>query len=134
MLRTGCEKSSRPLAYGLYLLSGDKVKSSITKIINKLGVLITLLAIPGISHSWVSGSDLRISSIVMWESSEVHPLYFKASNDMWCYVPAGEKNLHSLILTLYASGKASDIHCYDLAEEKMGGVPAGHKLHRIITK
>ena len=34
----------------------------------------------------------------------------------------------------YTTGKTADIHCYENPEEKMGGLPSAHKLHRIIAK
>ena len=97
--------------------------------------LIILLAIlmPAYSYAWNYGGELTITSVTMWENSEVNPLYFKRSDDVWCYVPASEKLLHSLILTLYASGKTAEIHCYDLEESPLTFYPA-HKLHRIIAK
>ncbi|MCM0147189.1 hypothetical protein KCN56_01225 [Photobacterium galatheae] len=84
--------------------------------------------------AWTFGQNVTISSVTLWEGSGVNPLYFKRSDNVWCYVPAEEKNLHSLILTLYASGKTADIHCHDQAENKMGGIESAHKLHRIIAK
>ncbi len=96
------------------------------------GTLLTVVS--GVTHAWIAAEDATISAVIMWESAEINPLYFKRSDNVWCYIPAGQKNLHSLVLTLYASGKRADIHCYDLAETKMGGVEAGHKLHRILAK
>ncbi|PSW80804.1 hypothetical protein [Photobacterium damselae] len=95
-------------------------------------VLCALLSINAMA--WTFGSNVTITAVTLWEGSSVNPLYFKRSDNVWCYVPADEKNVHSLILTLYASGKTADIHCHDQAENKMGGIEAAHRLHRIIAK
>ncbi|ASU24199.1 hypothetical protein CCZ37_17150 [Vibrio qinghaiensis] len=84
--------------------------------------------------AWTFGQNVTITAVTLWEGSGINPLYFKRSDNVWCYVSADEKNVHSLILTLYASGKTADIHCYDQAENKMGGIEAAHKMHRIIAK
>lgn len=97
--------------------------------------IITLLGImiANNSFAWSYAGDTKITAVTLWEDSSTNPLYFKRADNVWCYVAATEKNLHSLILTLYASGKSADIHCYDLAETPMGFEPA-HKLHRIVAK
>jgi len=100
----------------------------------KVLLALSMLVASGVSHAYTYGQDVKISTVIMWENAETNPLYFKTSSNLWCYVPAGEKNLYSLVLTLYASGKLADIHCYDSAESLMGGVEAGHKLHRILAK
>lgn len=85
------------------------------------------------SYAWTAAVNTKISAVTLWESSTTNPLYFKRDDNVWCYVPASEKALHSLILTLYASGKSADIHCHDLAETPLAFEPA-HKLHRIVAK
>lgn len=83
---------------------------------------------------WTFGSDVKIVSITQWESSKIHPLYFKRSDGVWCYVPVSENALNPLILMLYASGRLADIHCHKTGENKMVGMPPAHKTHRIIAK
>jgi hypothetical protein len=80
------------------------------------------------------GANVSIDRIVLWENSEANPLYFRRSDDVLCYVPAGQSTLQSLILTLYSSGKLADIHCRAEEEELMLGMRPAHKLHRIIAK
>jgi hypothetical protein len=80
------------------------------------------------------GSNVTIDRIVLWENSEANPLYFRRSDNVLCYVPAGQSTLQSLILTLYSSGKLSDIHCHAEEEQLMLGIRPAHKLHRIIAK
>ncbi|USH03732.1 hypothetical protein K6Q96_06990 [Grimontia kaedaensis] len=86
------------------------------------------------AYSWTHHPNTRIKVITIWEGSGSNPLYFQREDNVWCYVPAEEIMIHSLILTLYSSGKRADIHCYDRAETKMGGISAAHKIHRIIAK
>jgi hypothetical protein len=99
-------------------------------------IIIILLALmsSGYSYAWTGAGNTKVIAVALWESSTTNPLYFKRADNVWCYVPASEKTLHSLILTLYVSGKLADIHCYDLAETQMGGMDPAHKLHRIIAK
>ena len=99
----------------------------------KLIIGVFLLVICNTSFGWSFASKTKITAIAIWENSEVNPLYFKRSDKVWCYVSAKDKNLHSLILTLYATGKTADIHCHNKAERRMGGISVAHKLHRIIT-
>lgn len=102
----------------------------------KVLVLLSLLSVANTTFAWNSTPDAKIVAVVVWEGAEVtNPLYFQRSDNVWCYIPAGEKTLQSLILTLYASGKTAEIHCYDLADGKMVDLtnPA-HKLHRIIAR
>lgn len=54
------------------------------------------------------------------EGYGTNPLYFKQADNVWYYVPVTEKEMYSLILRLYSSGKVADIHCYDQSETKMG--------------
>lgn len=86
------------------------------------------------SGAWSYGANVTITSIILWQESEVNPLYFKRSDNVLCYVPAGEPTLQSLILTLYSSGNTADIHCHAEPEELMLGVRAAHKLHRVVAK
>jgi hypothetical protein len=72
--------------------------------------------------------------MMLWQESEANPLYFKRSDNVWCYVPAGEPTLQSLILTLYSSGNKADIHCRAQPDALMNGVGPAHKLHRVIAK
>lgn len=102
------------------------------KNIKTMLILISSL-ISNSALAWSLGENVKISSIMLWENSGANPLYFKRSDNVWCYVPANENSLQSLILTLYASGRKAEIHCHDNAENKMGGVQPAHKLHRIIA-
>jgi len=73
---------------------------------------------------------VTISKITQWNNDS--PVYIELSNSTSCYVPAVEKNLISLVLTMYAAGKKADIHCWDTADT-YSGIP-GHRVHRIITQ
>lgn len=97
--------------------------------------LLALLFIATPSFAWVTADNQSITAIIAWENAETGPMHFQFSNGTWCYIPAGQKTLQSLVLTLYASGKKAEFHCYDDADSSGGGsVPAAHKLHRIIPK
>ncbi|MGI0116198.1 hypothetical protein [Zooshikella sp. RANM57] len=96
--------------------------------------LIILLSSPLICKAWTFGNNVTITNVILWEDDNHNPLYFKRSDNVMCYVPADQKSIRSLILTVYASGRRADIHCYDNAEAIMGGIESAHKLHRIIAK
>ncbi len=97
-------------------------------------VLLCLLFIAMPSFGFIYGNDQKIVNIVLWDGAETGPLYFSMSNGNWCYIPAGQKVLQTMVFMLYASGKTAEIHCYDTEETLYGGVPPAHKLHRIYAK
>ena len=81
------------------------------------------------TYAWVYSENVSIVEITEWQDGA--PIYFKLSNGTMCYVPAAEKNMYSLILSLYISGKRAHIHCTD-AVETYGGVP-GNRVHRVVS-
>ena len=102
---------------------------------------ILMVAVLGLmsstSYAWQFASNVTIVEIMAWENlDDGGPLHFKLSNNTWCYVPSAKKTLHSLIMSLYVSGKTiAEIHCHDVADSNAGGSVAGaYKLHRIIAK
>ena len=91
--------------------------------------VIGMLAYSGNAYAWVQSDGVTVSNIIEWQDDA--PVYFTLSNGTVCYVPNTEKNLYSLVLSIYASGKSANIHCHD-SVETYGGVE-GHRLHRIIA-
>ncbi|HTF98046.1 MAG TPA: hypothetical protein VL995_18060 [Cellvibrio sp.] len=82
--------------------------------------------------AWKESANQTIVEIMAWENTETTVVHFKLANGTWCYIPASQKTLNSIILTLYASGKKGNFHCHDTADSNAGGsVPGAHKLHRI---
>jgi hypothetical protein len=103
----------------------------------KLLLVLAIIFFPGSSYAWVESNNVTITEMMVWENLDNGgPMHFKLSNNKWCYVPASQKTLHALIMSLYVSGKTiSAIHCYDTADSNAGGsVEGAHKLHRIIAK
>lgn len=87
----------------------------------------TFIATP--SYAWISGENVSVVEITEWQDSA--PIYFKLSNGTMCYIPANEKNMYSLILSIHVSGKRAHVHCAD-AVDTYGGVP-GHRVHRVVS-
>jgi hypothetical protein len=105
--------------------------------LKKLMITAVLGLASASSYAWQVSSNVTIVELIAWESlDDGGPLHFKLSNNAWCYVPSGKKTLHSLIMSLYVSGKTvAEIHCHDTADSNAGGsVAAAYKLHRIIAK
>jgi hypothetical protein len=94
--------------------------------------LLALIFASAPAFAWKESTNQTIVEIMAWENTETTVVHFKLSNGTWCYIPASQKTLNSIILTLYASGKKAHFHCHDTADSNAGGsVPAAHKLHRI---
>lgn len=81
------------------------------------------------ANAWVHSGDVTIDEMIEWQDN--YSIIFTLSNGTRCYVPSGEKNLYSLVLTIFSSGKKIDIHCHD-SIEATGGINA-HRVHRIVT-
>ena len=106
--------------------------SPLKKII--LLVALPLLTLSSPSFAWLTGNNVTINSIIIWqEAEEKSPLYFRTSNNLLCYVPANEKFTQSFIISLHASKTPVSIHCHDLEEQLATFAPA-HKFHRMITQ
>ncbi len=87
------------------------------------------------AFSWVEGEGVTIDAVMMWEGADTGITHFKLSNGKWCYVPGAQKNLHALVLAVYAAGRKVHIHCHDIADQSAGGTVEGaHRLHRIIAQ
>lgn len=96
-------------------------------LINMLLSLIALLS--STAFAWTpSGEKVTVDLIYEWQDNNV--IIFKTSLGHYCYIPADEKNMYSLVLSLMATGKQASIHCHD-SEENYGGILA-HRVHRII--
>lgn len=97
-------------------------------------VLTGLVAALGLTFSMsiqagVYLDNVSIVEIIQWQDDS--PVYIKSSTGVWCYLPAVEKNLYSLLLSVFATGKKVKMVCND-SLESYGGVP-GHRIHRVIA-
>lgn len=81
------------------------------------------------AHAWVHRSNVKIKNIIQWQDNA--PVYITLSDNLVCFLPAGEKNLYSMVLSAYVAQKTIDIHCND-SKESYGGVE-GHRIHRFIS-
>ena len=79
------------------------------------------------SNAWVQTGNTSIKEFVQWEDSQKVVLILNSGHQ--CYVPVSDRELYSLALAFYMSGKEFYLHCYD-ASENVGGYTA-HKIHRI---
>lgn len=93
-----------------------------------IGLLLGL-TLSASANAWVINENATVDQV--WEWQDDYPIYFKLSSGTMCYVPAAEKNLYSLILSLFATGKQATFHCWD-AEETTLGV-TGHRIHRVVA-
>lgn len=92
-------------------------------------LLCALAAQP--AHAWLHFPNAQVRDVTQWENN--NPVFFKTSgSETHCYVPAAEKNLVALILSLHASQRTASIHCYPDNPISVGGV-TGYRLHRIIA-
>lgn len=82
------------------------------------------------ADDWKFFGSAKVRSIAQWQDSS--PVYIELAPDTWCYVPAAEKNLIALIISLHATGRSADFHCH-AAPESFGGM-TGYRLHRIIAR
>ena len=74
--------------------------------------------------------NATVDRVIQWES-DGHIMY-TLSSGVNCYSTSTEKNLYSLMLSLYATKNLADIHCY-AAVETINGFEA-RKVHRVIAK
>lgn len=81
------------------------------------------------ADSWKHFGSAKILGIAQWQDGS--PVYFEVAPGTYCYVPASEKNMIALILSLYSSGRPTDFVCHETAET-FGGLP-GYRLHRVIS-
>ncbi|MGI1677616.1 MAG: hypothetical protein K6L75_02710 [Cellvibrionaceae bacterium] len=80
------------------------------------------------SYSWEVSEGVTINELVQWEGSSF--LVVRLSSDNTYHAPLVDKELYSLILSLYMSGRSFTIYGYDLAEN-INGYGDSHKIHRI---
>ena len=91
---------------------------------------LLLLLLPSAVSAWTpSGEKVTVDLIYEWQDNNV--ILFKTSLGHICYIPANEKSMYSLVLSLMATGKQASIHCHD-TEESHGGIMA-HRVHRVIA-
>lgn len=95
----------------------------------RIVLAICLLACATSANAWEYFGNAKILGIVQWQDNS--PVYFEVAPGRYCFVPASEKNMIALILSLYSSGRAADIHCHPNAET-FAGIP-GYRFHRIIS-
>ncbi len=101
-----------------------------------LFVFVGLLSI-GNANAWVSVSDATITEFIQFNEGigrdyTVIKVTDSASNSILCHIPYAEKNLSSLVLSLYMANKKGIYHCYDDTIDIGGYIT--HRLHRVIAR
>jgi len=81
------------------------------------------------ADDWKYFGSAKIRSIAQWQGNS--PVYIELAPDAWCYVPAAEKNMIALVISLHSTGRPANFHCHS-TPETYGGM-TGHRLHRVIT-
>jgi len=71
--------------------------------------------------AWQTSYNVTIKEVIQWEG---------ASDDKLCYTPLSNKELYSMVLSLYMSQKRLNLICHE-AGENIGGYNNSHKIHRI---
>lgn len=95
----------------------------------KKALIFFFLICPALVYAWTpNGEEVTVDKIVQWEGDG--QIMFLTSLGVWCYVPPQEKNMYSLVLSLYATGNTASIHCHDDVTS-VGGYEA-HRVHRVI--
>lgn len=97
-----------------------------------LGFVLAMSCVLSVSvaaDAWVHSPNMEIKNIIQWDSNA--PIYFTLSNETVCYIPAVEKNMYSLILSLYTAKKKAEFHCH-VGVDSYGGYN-GHRIHRVIA-
>lgn len=95
-------------------------------------IFLTILFMPLVSNAWMYNTNAKIKEFVQWESEEgtgYAVLMLNDVNETICHVPLSQKELYSLVLSLYASGRTFHIHCYDEVQN-IGGYES-RRVHRI---
>ena len=80
------------------------------------------------AHAWVQTSNTSIKEFIQWEDGNDN-VVLKLHSGHQCYFPVSDRELYSLTLAFYMSGKQFNVHCHN-ASENIGGYPA-HKIHRM---
>lgn len=102
-----------------------------------ISLIIFTLLLASNANAWVTGKA-TVDEIWAWETggNGSDKVYFKLVNSsgdgsVVCYISDKEDVLYALVLSLHATRKEADYHCWDKTENTQGIV--GHKLHRIIS-
>jgi hypothetical protein len=99
--------------------------------IMKYLLIVTLLSLSSFTNATLTSyTNASIEKIMQWEGNG--NIVFVLSSGASCFSPETEKNIYSLILSLYATKNLADVHCYS-DTEVMGGFNV-QKVHRIIAK
>lgn len=99
----------------------------------RMGIVLLVALIAGgihqVANAYVGYSNVTIAEFVQWQDAS--PIFFKLSNGAWCYVPAEEKNLYVLLLSMHAQATRAEVHCHDTVDT-VGGLSA-RRVHRVWT-
>jgi len=79
--------------------------------------------------AWQTSYNVTIKEVIQWEGAGGNVL-LKLSDDKLCYTPLSNKELYSMVLSLYMSQKRLNLICHE-AGENIGGYNNSHKIHRI---
>ena len=90
-------------------------------------MFLSMFTLP--ANAWVYSESVTVVHIIEWQDDA--PVYLRLSNGTTCFVPALEKNMYSLLLSMFATGKKAHIHCHDI-EETYRGI-SGYRVHRVIS-
>ena len=106
---------------------------------NKIIITFALIGtlITGNVYAWASVNDARVTEFIQFNEGIARDYTVLKVTDstgvsILCNVPYAEKNLTSLVLSLYMAGKKATYHCYDETLD-VGGYLT-HRLHRVIAK
>jgi hypothetical protein len=103
-----------------------------TKLLSALSFLAVSILSSGPAEAWApNGTNTTISNVVAYQDDVADVIVQFTSGDT-CHFNANAangKNLLSVVLGFYLSGKQVRIYCYDATNTVMGWT--SHRLHRI---
>ena len=93
---------------------------------------LNALSAPPVTYQWDDNltfhRDVKIIGYSLWK--EDSPVFVRFDNESRCYIARNEKNIFSLLMTLYSSGKTTNVLCVKDQVVSYGGF-SGERLSQL---
>jgi hypothetical protein len=97
-----------------------------------VAALTSGLFLAPIANAWVTPNEVQILRLIQFESGIGRDYtIIEFSGSVRCRVQHSDKELLSLTMMLYATGKSVSAVCYDTLDDPGGSGYPSYKLHRI---
>ncbi len=99
-----------------------------------MGLCVSLGAMsdPPVTYQWDDNltfhRNVKVVGYSLWK--EDSPVFVKFDNESRCYIERNEKNIFSLLMTLYASGNTTNVLCIKSQAISHGGF-SGERLSQV---